>query len=89
MRQRRSLLRGQVYDQGVPQAVLGGSEGAHESRRGEVRNNHDYDDDYDHDHDHDHNHDNCRAPSRLPHDGRVEDYHGKEQEQKDTPVRGS
>ena len=81
MRQRRSLLRGQVYDQGVPQAVLGGSEGAHESRKGKVRNNHD------NDHDHDHDHDNPRAPSRLSHDGRVEDYH--EQEKKDTPVRGS
>ena len=65
----------------MPQAVLGGSEGAHESRKGKVRNNHD------NDHDHDHDHDNPRAPSRLSHDGRVEDYHG--QEKKDTPVRGS
>ena len=78
---RRDDMLGEVYDQGVPQAVLGGSEGAHESRKGKVRNNHDYDDDDD----------DSRAPSRLSHVGRVADYHGigAGKEQKDTPVRGS
>ena len=88
---RRDDVLGEVYDQGVPQAVLGGSEGTHESRRGKVRNNHDDNNDNNDDNDdhHDNNHNNhdhdSQAPSRLSHDGRVE--HG--QEQKDTPVRGS